>query len=187
MKENLIDSIEIEEFEGRQKTAERKKSKVIFYSLWIAVWFIAGTKLECLGISKMNKIWIYFIEHLSMMTVSFWWFQFIKWNAIKNNNQKLYSTFINRKILLICVFSAIWDAWGNLVLIFAIKFAFQAEVSPASISCMLMTNIILVLVFSIVVLREKHCWMEYFGGFLIIISVVIISYQRGGSSKSSNK
>ena len=194
MKEQLILTAEIEEWKEEVKpsqdlpnAAESKRSKVIFYLLWIIVWFIAGTKLECLGLSKMNKIWINFVEHVAIAVVSLCWYLFYYWSAKKNGNKRLFITFKDKRILFFCMLSGIWDAWGNLVLIFAIKFSFQAEVSPASISCMLMTNIILVLVFSIVVLREKHCWMEYFGGFLIIVSVVIISYQRGGSSKRVNR
>ena len=187
MKENLIDSIEIEGQVEKSNKEDKNKSKTIFYILWVAVWFIAGTKLECIGVSKMNKIWIYFIEHVSMMIISFFFYMLIRWNSIKNNNPKLYITFRNKRILSIWVFSGVWDWIGNLVLIFAIKFAFKAEVSPASISCLLMTNIIMVLAFSIIVLKEKHWWLEYFGGILVILSVVIISYQRSGSSSSSNR
>ena len=111
----------------------------------------------------------------------------VRWNSFNLKKEGFKGVFSDKRITFLWLISGTFDFMGNVILIFAIKYAFLAEVSPASISCMLMTSTIFVLLFSVIILKENHQWLEYFGAVLVIISVVIISYQRGGKAVVHNE
>mmetsp|Transcript_24427 Transcript_24427/g.21685 ORF Transcript_24427/g.21685 Transcript_24427/m.21685 type:complete len:247 (+) Transcript_24427:366-1106(+) len=58
-------------------------------------------------------------------------------------------------------------------------YALSANVSPASISCILMVNIILMLLLGLYIFKERHTILEYIGAGLILFACVIITLQKG--------
>ena len=84
----------------------------------------------------------------------------------------------NKTIFICALISGTFNAFGNISIIMAIKFARDAGSSSAAINSILMLNILVALMAGLCLFEERHAIMQYVGGLLIIGSVLLITFER---------
>ena len=50
----------------KDKVAKAKAMKVKFYIFSVIAMILLGTKMVCIGVTKINKFWVNFIEHIAI-------------------------------------------------------------------------------------------------------------------------
>lgn len=192
---NKHESLEIEDQEnGLIENGCKTNMKCKFYFWALLATFLFGSKMVCIGVSKMDKYYIYFVDHFAIFLSALLYYGIIVLNwYYSNKNQQngkggsslsLGRIFRDKRILACSIVGGVADTFGNLFIIYAIKFCFEAGVSPASINCLIMLNTVFMLIVGILYFKEKHTKMEYLGACMIFLALVVITMQRGSSNNN---
>lgn len=144
-----------------------------FYFFAFIASFMFGTKLVLISLAKCNEIWIFFIEHMGI------WITCIVVISLTKGISKLCFTGRDAKKIFMCAFAGgAFNALGNVFIIFALKHAMRSGTSPATISTILMFNVLISLIAGLVIFREKHRIMKYVGGLIVFGSLILITTHR---------
>jgi len=135
-----------------------------FYMFAFLASFQLGTKLVLISMAKCNETWIFFIEHIAI------WVTCLIVISLTQGLSNLCLTGPNSTKISICAFlSGSTNALGNVFIIFAMKHALKSGTSPATISTILMFNVLLILIAGLTIFNERHRLMKYVGGFMVLV------------------
>lgn len=143
------------------------RKEVKYYSLLILACCLIGTKLLFLELAHFAHIWIFFLEHIAICSCSIITFSlyyiFVKRRTVSFGNYICREiSLLKNKMIFLCAFvSGTLNAFGNIFIIFAIKFARDAGSSSSSLNCILMLNVLIVLIAGIWVFGERHSLVQY--------------------------
>ena len=73
----------------KDKVVKAKTMKIRFYIFSIIAMILLGTKMVCIGVTKMNKFWVNFIEHIAILLTAFICYLVVRYNAKRSNNDHL--------------------------------------------------------------------------------------------------
>lgn len=149
-----------------------------FYVFAFMAAFMLGTKLVLISLAHCNETWIFYLEHMAI------WICCVTVITFTNGINNLCVSGQNSTKIFLCAFlSGATNSIGNVFVIFAMKHAMKSGTSPATITTILMFNVLIILVAGLTIFNEQHRPMKYLGGFVVFCSLILITTQRKFETK----
>ena len=88
-----------------------------FYFFIIAGAFMFGTKYLCIGISKLDKIWVFFIDHFAMLITTIILLLISRMRS-DYDKEEADNVIMRKDFLIWSVIGGLWGSLGDLFIIY---------------------------------------------------------------------